>query len=123
MPNQNGAGNWIVKTLNGVGLMGILAAVAMGAIQWKNVSDLRVDLTSHSQRQEDRELKQAETDRRQDEVSAAYHQTQEDKQSVIDTQQDKTVQMYNEALIRIEGKMEAMKEKQDEMNAILRNRP
>lgn len=101
MSNRIGAGNWIVKTLNGVGLVAIFAAVAMGAMKWGDVNRLETDVAIHCQQQD-----------------AALT-----KQSQIDNQQDKTVQMYNEALIRIEGKMEAMKEQQEEIKAILRNMP
>jgi len=98
MPNRNGAGTWLVKTLNGVGLIAVFGAVAMGAIKWCDVDRLQEDVKAHCTQQD----------------------AKWSDQKSLDTQQDKVVQMYNEALIRIEGKQEGMKEQLDEIKVLLR---
>jgi len=96
--NKAGAGTWLVKTLNGMGLIAVFGAVAIAAMKWGDVDRLQEDVKTHCTQQEARWS----------------------DQKVLDTQQDKVVQMYNEALIRIETKQEAMKEQLGEIQMMIK---
>ncbi|MFH0981809.1 MAG: hypothetical protein V2A79_09750 [Planctomycetota bacterium] len=99
--NHNGAGNWIVKSLNGMGLLAILGAVALGALEWGNVKRLESDVAVHCKEQQQKWSSQQQLDR----------------------EQDKIVEMYNQALVRIEAQTEGMKDQLGEIKQMLRERP
>ena len=113
---KNGAGNWIVRSLNGVGLlvvMGVLvSAVAAGAIKWNEMTRLEKNVVAYCLEQEGKWETQQQLDRQQNKEVQAYNE-----------QWDKTFQMYTEKLIRIEGKQDGMKEQLDEIKALLRKQP
>lgn len=93
----DGFGNWVVRSLNGIGLIGILGAAIVIGVEWASLSRLRIDLAAHC-------LKQVE---------------REERQNQLDLQQDKVVQMYNEALIEIRTNTENMKDDIAEVKRLL----
>lgn len=97
---KNGAGSLFVKSLNGAGLLALLAAVAVGGLRWGDLDDLQEDFTGHCESQV----------------------TTEKDQAQIDKQQDATVRMMNEAMLRIDFNVQDIQKDMDELKSLLRER-
>lgn len=80
MPKHDtGAGSLLIRSINGAGLLVLLGAVTFGGIEWARIKD-----------------------------HCAVQAEKERKQEAIDQQQDQTLKMMNDALIRIDVNVQRM---------------